>query len=623
MCLGSLKGMRMQKAHQVLQAIRKLGEKRLPLTRVYRCLFNPELYLMAYAKIYRNQGATTPGTVEDTADGMSMGRIEVIIDALRSERFTFRPSRRGYVDKKNGGKRPLGLPNFTEKLVQEVLRMVLEAYYEPRFRESSHGFRTGRGCHTALTSLHHRFRGSKWFIEGDIRGCFDNIDHEVLLTILSRNIHDGRLLNLIRKSLKAGVLEDWEYKPTCTGTPQGGIVSPILANIYLHELDTYIEDVLIPQYTRGKRRERNPEYRAVTYQLDRARKRGDKKAQQYLEQQMRSLPSKVNDAPDFRRLMYVRYADDFILGFAGSKAEAETIKADIGLFLRDRLHLELSAQKTLITHAREGKARFLGYAVSIYHADHVTTRRKDSQTRQRSANSRVRLGVPYGLTTKLAQPYQRNGEPMSELSLLAFSDAHIIQTYQERFRGIAEYYKFAVDRCHLSSLKNVMQAALAKTLAHKYKLSVSAVYQKYRAPMTINGQTYQTFQVKVPTSKGERLIYWGAVPLKVIKPSNQTVIVDVPYREQWKNWHSDLIQRLQANTCELCGTKGKCEVHHVRKLADLKSRWRGRKDKPFWVTRMIAMQRKTLVVCHPCHVDLHAGRPIPKARNASLESRVI
>ncbi len=243
----------MQNANQILQAIRKLGEKRLPLTRVYRCLFNPDLYLMAYAKIYKNQGAMTPGTQDDTADGMNLARIDTIITAMRSERFRFRPSRRGYVAKKNGDKRPLGLPNFTEKLVQEVLRMVLEAYYEPRFRESSHGFRTGRGCHTALTYLHRKFRPTKWFIEGDIRGCFDNIDHEVLLTILSRDIHDGRLLNLIRKGLKAGVMEDWEYKPTCSGTPQGGIVSPLLANIYLHELDTYIEEVLIPQYTRGKK----------------------------------------------------------------------------------------------------------------------------------------------------------------------------------------------------------------------------------------------------------------------------------------------------------------------------------------------------------------------------------
>ena len=170
--------MRMQTAGQILQAIRKLGEKRLPLTRVYRCLFSEDLFLAAYAKIYKNQGILTPGTEDDTADDMSIERIRTIIDALRNEKFKFRPSRRVNVPKKKGkGTRPLGLPNFTEKLVQEVLRMILEAYYEPRFRECSHGFRPNRGCHTALKYLVQKFRGTTWFIEGDISDCLESCSH--------------------------------------------------------------------------------------------------------------------------------------------------------------------------------------------------------------------------------------------------------------------------------------------------------------------------------------------------------------------------------------------------------------------------------------------------------------
>lgn len=604
----------MQKSHHILNAIRKLGEKRLPLTRVYRCLYSEDLFLRAYAKIYKNQGAMTPGTANETADGMSIEVIRDIIAQLRYEQFTFRPARRSYADKKNGGKRPLGMPDFPEKLMQEVLRMVLEAYYEPRFRDSSHGFRPEKGCHTALTYLHHKFRASKWFIEGDIRGCFDNIDHEVLLQILARDIQDGRLLNLIHKGLKAGIVEDWTYKPSYSGTPQGGIVSPILANIYLNELDSYIEDVLMPHYTRGDRRQRDPEYRKIAYRLDRARKRGDRVAAAHLEQKMRQMPSKITDDAAFRRLNYVRYADDFILGFIGTKAEAEAIKQAIGNFLRDRLRLELSSEKTLITHATTEQAKFLGYAVSIYRADHKTTRRKDSRTRMRSATGRVRLGVPYGLTTELAKRYQRNGKPVSEVRLLAFSDAHIIDVYQQRYRGLAEYYKFAVDRSHLSSLKNVMQAALVKTLAHKYKMSVSEVYREYRTKKEVDGYEYVVLQRTVPTSKGERHIYWGAIPLKAVKPSNSIPIVDKPYREHYRDVRSDLIQRLQANTCELCGAEEKCEVHHVRKLANLKRRWAGRKAKPEWVKTMIAMQRKTLIVCRRCHVAIHAGRPTPNRR---------
>jgi group II intron reverse transcriptase/maturase len=612
----------MQKATQILQAIRKLGTQQLPLTRVYRCLFSEDLFLAAYAKIYKNQGILTPGTENDTADDMSLDRIQAIIEALRFERFRFRPSRRTQVPKKKGnGTRPLGLPNFTEKLVQEVLRMILDAYYEPRFRNSSHGFRPNRGCHTALTYLHQKFQGTTWFIEGDIKGCFDNIDHDVLLNILARDIQDGRLLNLIRSGLKAGIVDNWQYKPSFAGTPQGGIVSPILANIYLHELDTYVEDELVPKYTRGKRRAANPDYKRYERPIAQARKRADHTTANQLDQERRQYPSQNTHDANYRRLAYVRYADDFILGFIGPKEEAEAIKADIAAFLREKLHLDLSAQKTLITHARTQHAKFLGYAVSVYHADDKLSPRAQTKTKTRSINGGIRLGIPYGLTDDYAKRYQRNGQVVSEPGLLAFSDAHIIDVYQGRFRGIAEYYKYAVDRCHLGKLKYVMQVALVKTLAHKYKLSARKVYDKYRGRHTIGEQEYKTLQVTVPTSTGERIISWGAIPLTTVKPGTEPIL-DAPYREQFIDIRSDLITRLQANFCELCGVQEKCRVHHVRKLADLKKRWAGRREKPEWVKRMIAMQRKTLIVCHDCHVAIHAGQPVPSKRKEVPESRV-
>lgn len=300
----------MQKAEHILQAMQKLGERRLPLTRVYRNLYSEDLFLTAYDKIGRNKGALTPGTEDDTADGMDLKRIRNVIEKLRYERFRFRPSRRTQVPKKSGGTRPLGIPNFSEKLVQEAVRLLLEAYYEPRFRDSSHGFRPGRGCHTALADIKCRFTGSTWFIEGDIRGCFDNLDHDVMLAILSRDIHDGRLLNLIRMCLEAGYLEDWTYHQTYSGAPQGAILSPLLSNIYLHELDTFIEDELIPQYTRGKRRAQNREYRRLTGCIARARKRGDQKAVRKAEQLRRHMPSQDTHDPQYRRLKYLRYADD-------------------------------------------------------------------------------------------------------------------------------------------------------------------------------------------------------------------------------------------------------------------------------------------------------------------------
>jgi len=601
----------MQKAEQILQAVQKMGEKRTPLTRVYRSLFSEDLFLTAYDKIARNRGALTVGTENDTADGMSLKRIQHIIEDLRYERFKFHPARRIQIPKKSGGTRPLGIPNFTDKLVQEVLRMILEAYYEPRFRDSSHGFRPKRGCHTALTKLRYEFKGAAWFIEGDIRGCFDNIDHEVLMQILARDIQDGRLLNLLRMGLKAGYLEDWQYNRTYSGTPQGGILSPLLANIYLHELDEYIEDTLIPQYTRGRKRAYNQEYDRVGERIKVAQKAGNKEQVKQLVSQYRKLPSQNVNDPNYRRLHYVRYADDFILSFVGPKAEAEDVKTAIGVFLKEKLHLELSSSKTLITHSRTEHARFLGYDISVYHADHKVTPKGEQRIKTRSVNGCIRLGIPFGKIDELNKAYMRGEKIIHDARLLAYSDAQIIDTYQRRFRGMAEYYKFATDRDKLSKLKYVMEVSLTKTLAHKFKTTVACIYRRYAGKRTFQGYAYKVLTVEVPAKTRTRHIYWGAVPLNVVKPGAEVLDDNTGLRNVVLGSHTDLIQRLQANECEICSSQEHCEVHHIRKLSDLKNRWRGRKEKPAWVITMIALQRKTLVVCKRCHVTIHAGKPLP------------
>ena len=603
----------MQKADQILQALCKLGEKRIPLERAYRCLFNEDLFLAAYDKIARNHGALTPGSDNDTADGMSLERIRRIIDQLRSERFKFHPVRRIQIPKKSGGKRPLGLPNFTDKLVQEALRLLLEAYYESHFRDSSHGFRPGRGCHTALASLKQKFVGTRWFIEGDIHGCFDSIDHQILLAILARDIHDGRLLNLIRDFLQAGYMDAgaWHTYGTYSGTPQGAVLSPLLANIYLNELDVYIEDVLIPQYTRGRKRARSSEYVHLSHLIQEARQQGDAAAVKELQTQQRQIPSQDVQDPGFRRLHYLRYADDFILGFIGPQSEAEAIKTALGAFLRDTLHLELSTSKTLITHARTEHARFLGYDISTYHADDKLTQRTGERTKIRSVNGKIRLGIPLGKVDELIQRYLRKGKPIHEVGLLAYSDAQIMDVYQSRFRGLAEYYKFATDRASLGKLKYVMEIALTKTLARKFKTSVAKIYQHYGGHHAVNGKSYKVLKVDTPTPNGTHTTYWGGIPLIVIKPGSEPLDDIIGTRNVPVSKRTDLIQRLLANQCEVCGSNERCQVHHVHKLADLKNRWRGRKEKPEWVKTMIALQRKTLVVCVDCHHKITAGKPLP------------
>src|SRR2546421_13023791 len=281
----------MQNAETVLDILRERGRNNLPCDELYRQMFNPQLYLMAYGRIYSNKGAMTPGITGETPDGMSLAKIECIINALRHERFRFQPVKRTSIPKKNGKRRALGLPSWTDKLVSEVMRLLLEAYYEPQFSDRSHGFRPQRGCHTALSEVAVSWTGTTWFIEGDIAQCFDSLDHQVMLDILGEKIHDNRFLRLVRNMLKAGYLEDWIWNSTLSGSPQGGVVSPILSNIYLHKLDVYVETVLAPEYTRGKLRAGNPEYRRVERQIGKARKRGDRAEVRALHKRLRSLPS--------------------------------------------------------------------------------------------------------------------------------------------------------------------------------------------------------------------------------------------------------------------------------------------------------------------------------------------
>jgi group II intron reverse transcriptase/maturase len=350
----------MQNADHYLGILRERGRQGLPLKRVYRQLFNRELYLKAYGRIYCNAGAMTHGITDETADGMSLKKIDAIIEALRSERYHCKPARRVWIAKKNGKKRPLGVTVWSDKLVAEVVRMILSAYYDIQFSDHSHGFREERGCGTALRDIHHRWKASAWIIEGDISDCFGSLSHELLISQLSEKLQDGRFIRLIKKLLDAGYLEDWTFNKTLSGVPQGSMVSPILSNILLAKLDTFVETTLIPQYTRGKERQRNPEYRQLCYRATYLLKKGQLKQAQKLRQQAKKLPSGVPNDPTYRRLNYCRYADDFGVAFIGPKAEADDIKRQLAAFLRDELRLNLSEEKTLVTHTRDSAAKFLG-----------------------------------------------------------------------------------------------------------------------------------------------------------------------------------------------------------------------------------------------------------------------
>ena len=593
----------MQHAETVLNVIRERGERGLPLENIYRLLYNRNLYLRAYGRIYSNQGATTKGTTAETVDGMSLAKIDRIIDELRYERFRWTPVRRVNLPKSNGGTRPLGLPTWTDKLLQEVIRMILDAYYEPQFSDRSHGFRPGRGCHTALSNVVDYWTGVRWFVEGDIQGCFDNIDHDVLLSVLGEKLHDNRFLRLLKYLLKAGYIEDWKYGRTLSGTPQGGVVSPILANIYLDRLDKFVENVLIPAHTRGTARQKNPAWTRLKNRAAYYRKKGDFTLATQLRKQMQHLPSVDPLDPDYRRLRYVRYADDFVLGFSGPKADAEQIRESLGTFLRDSLKLELSKEKTLITHATSQAARFLGYELVNQHANDQL----DSNGK-RKVNGRIGLRVPAKVIEQHCHAYMSNGKPVRRTGFHNDEDYTIVSRYQAEFRGIVQYYLLAYNVSHFGRLQWVMGKSLAQTLANKHKTTSAKIFRRYKSTVQTAHGERACLEVVKQQGEGKRPLVarFGGIPLK--RKRQADLIDQKPQR--YRTERNELIKRLLADTCEMCGSTVDVEVHHVRALRDLNVK--GQREKPKWVQLMAARKRKTLVVCRPCHLNAHNGSWKPR-----------
>jgi group II intron reverse transcriptase/maturase len=588
----------MRNAETVLGIIHERGKRGLPLEDVYRQLFNPDLFLLAYGKIYRNAGAMTPGATDETVDGMSRAKIDKIIHDLRDEKYRWMPVRRVYIEKKNSSKkRPLGIPRWSDKLLQEVIRLILEAYYEPQFSTSSHGFRPQHGCHTALSEIYHKWIGTKWFIEGDIAQCFDSLDHSILLNILREKIHDNRFLRLIENLLKTGYLLEWRYNATLSGSPQGAVLSPILANIYLDKFDKFVEQELIPKYNRGKRRKANPEWLRLQQQAKRLKNKGQIDEAHTARRLMQQVPSLDPQDPNYRRLRYIRYADDWLIGFSGSRQEAEEIKREIGNYLRENLKLELSETKTLITHPRTEAARFLGYDIVVLNND----QKLDSRG-HRSINGQIGLKVPSDVIKSKCDRFLQHGKPIHRVELTNDSVFSIVAHYQHEFRGIVEYYRLAYNLYQLNRLKWVMERSLTQTLARKLRISVREIYRHYQTTLQTPDGSYIGLQIKVERNEGQKplIANWGGISLK---RDMKAVLNDSPLNIVGPR--TELERRLLANTCELCGSHEDIQVHHVRALKDLQKK--GRTPPPYWVEIMATRQRKTLVVCRKCHMDIHAG----------------
>lgn len=571
--------------------------------RLYRYLFSEEMFAVAYQRIYAKQGNMTPGTDGKTIDEMSLERIERLIVSLKDESYQPHPARRVYIPKKNGKKRPLGIPSFEDKLVQEVVRLLLEAIYEGHFEGTSHGFRPHRSCHTALGMIQKSFAGAKWFIEGDIKGFFDNIDHNVLISILRERISDERFLRLIRKFFNAGYVEDWKYNKTYSGTPQGGIISPILANIYLDKFDKYIKEYAA-KFRKGDRRSINPEYWRLNNKKNRLKQKLQKTSDEQmrknylyeiaqLSKQMLSTPHKDAMDADFRRLQYVRYADDFLISVIGSKSECETIKADITQFMREQLKLELSDEKTLITHAQD-KAKFLGYEIFIRKSDAV--KRNRDGVLKRDFNGAVVLTLNSAVIQKKLTEYNalevRNidgkdiwwSKPRRYMTPMKPED--ILAQYNAEIRGLYNYYSLAANVSkECASFAFIMKMSMFKTLGWKLNTSARKVRQKY--------QKDKDFVIPYNDAKGKqkyRVFYNEG-----FKKRNAQFDVDYDKLPQTMYVpYPSLVERLKDGRCELCGKDGKVVMHHVRTLTKLK----GNNE---WEKLMLQRHRKTLVICEDCN----------------------
>ena len=577
--------------------------------RLYRILFNEELFYVAYQKIASNGGSTTKGSDGRSIDEMSLARIETLIASLKDESYQPHPSRRVHIPKKNGKTRPLGIPAFEDKLVQEVVRMILEAIYEGHFETTSHGFRPKRSCHTALLHIQKTFSGAKWFIEGDIKGFFDNIDHDVLVGILRERISDDRFIRLIRKFLKAGYVEDWTFHNTYSGMPQGGIVSPILANIYLDKLDKYVKEY-IRHFDMGTKRRPGKESNDLANERKRTVRKlkkikdGTEKAAlvarlKAIEQERAAFPSGDEMDGSYRRLKYIRYADDFILGVIGSKEDALRIKEDIKSFLSESLALELSEEKTLITHTGKS-AKFLGYEITVTRNNH---QRRDVQGRlRRTYGKRVRLNVSMAALRDKLLEYGameiklRNGKeiwkPKCRSGLIFNDDLEILDRYNRETVGFCNYYLIANNCVVLHNFRYIMEYSMYKTFAGKYRSTVRKINKKYRLNKLFTVKYEQKGVIKSRTFyktsfKRRTTAFNGSCD---IEPYS---IADVS--------RTNLTDRLKAEKCELCGATGKLIMHHVRNLKDLKG-------KESWKRLMSARKRKTIALCPSCHRLRHLGK---------------
>lgn len=572
---------------------------------IFRILNKDEIWIIAYENIKSNKGVLTPGSIPETMDGMSLGRLKRIKERVLSEEYTFKTVKLTYISRPDGRKRPLGLPTANDKIVQEVIRLILEAIYEPVFSELSFGFRSGMGCHDALNHVENKFRWVEHVIEGDIEQAYPTINHHTLINTMERRIEDPRFIRLIWKLLRCGVLSEERTIWLKKGVPQGSIVSPILTNIYYHELDEFVQKLIIDISTPKPDRKnlKSSTYKSIEHKISKVRKEMEihephSPARKELAKKLKALRKERLKTPSLKnkviRLEYVRYVDDWMIGIAGDKKLAFNVKDKVDNFMKNTLYQILNPSKTKITDLKGGNVRFLGYEIFLPKNRPITRYKGKGVMTIRRGQPMLRFDIPVAkVTERLAdkgylKKLKNEIRPISRASYTVLEDQVIVSHYRSLWLGILNYYSGCTNRGRLQYIHYLLHMSCAMTLGHRHRMSCSKIFKKHGKELTIKisatGKTI-SFPYKMKWGLNEKKWFLG----KKVSP--------------FTDRYSNLISKSSLGLpCAICDSDiGRCEMHHVKHVRKQGNRYKG------FHQQMALLNRKQIPLCKNCHKKIHAG----------------
>jgi len=491
---------------------------------IFPILKKNEIWIIAYKNIEGNKSALTPNITPETVDGMSIERLKRLQEKVCSGKYEFKPVKLTYIQQPEDRQKPLGLPNANDKIVQEVMRIILEAIYEPWFVDESFGFRTGLGCHDALNYIEKKFRWVDYVIESDIKQTYPTIDHRILMDIIRKRIDDRRFLDLMWKLLKCGVFDEERTQWLRKGVHQGSIVSPILVNIYYHELDEFIKTLKDKYETPISERNnlKSPAYKALEYKISKISKTIKQHEPRSLEHQKLAKELKTLRVERLKtfalknkkiRVEYIRYADDWMIGVAKDKKLARIIKDEVRNFTNKILAQKVYPFKTNITDIRKGNAHFLGYEIFLPNNRSISSYKEKGVKTIRRRQPELRFDIPLAKVTKryvecgYLKQLPKGVRPTSKSSYTVLEDQVIVSHYRSVWLGLKNYYSGCTNRGRLQYFHYLLHMSCAMTLAHRHRASSAKIFKKHKKTLTVNIRDTEktvSFPHKTTWRKSER-----------------------------------------------------------------------------------------------------------------------